>query len=181
MVVSEIKLRLSPNMAPLMTEPMLQRHGEPAGRSCSHGDRRDQRDGSDAGSHRNGHEAAHAKEHRNGVARGDDREHEVSHTLCAAPTNDADENAGLQKDQNHGHDVLITDALTHKSKLVFKGERTILKTGNQKRSEKNDHDRDVIKSHRDFQYIFKQNTETEIQHDEHGDRQKCDRIGFDFF
>ena len=41
--------------------------------------------------------------------------------------------------------------------------------------------RDVVKSHRDLEDIFKRDAETQIKYQEHGDRQKGNRVALDLF
>ena len=157
------------------------RQGEARGVRRSDGDRGDERDRADARAHRGGDKAAHHKEHRHGVPRGNDREHEVRHALGAAASDDADEDAGLHEDQDHRQDVLVADALSHERELLIKGEGAVLQAGDEQRREKHDHDRDIVKPHRDLEHIFKQNAEPEIEHQEHADGQQRCRIGTDLF
>lgn len=171
MVVSEMNDRLSPNMAPPMTEATHSGRLNPEAAATA-GDRRDERDGAHRRAHRKRHEAAHHEQHRHGVLGGNDRQHEVGHRLGGITSHGANEHAGRHEDKDHGDDGLVPDASAHDDELVVKGKAAILEARHQKRHQKDHHDGDVIEPHGNAHAVLEQNAEPQIQHEEYPDGQK---------
>mgnify|MGYP004418764907 CR=1 FL=1 len=162
-----------------------QRQGIAACRGNGDGDGRDERDGADARAHGGGDEAADDEQHRHGKPGRDDREHEIRHALRARAAHHADEDTGGKEDEQHRHDVLIADALSHQRELVVKAQRAVLAARRQQRDKKDDYNRDGIKAHRDLEHILKDKSQPQVKEQELKDRQQRCGIGFllhsDFF
>ncbi len=143
------------------------------------GNRTDQRDRADRGTHRERDKAADREQHNHGIPGRDHGEREISHALSTAAAYHTDENTCLHEDEDHRHDVPVADSLAHDTEFFIKRKRPVLQTGGQQRNQENDHDRDVIETHRDFQNVLKQDTQTEIQNQKDTDGKK--RSGVSFF
>ena len=139
MVVSEMKERLSPNMAPPMTDATQRAREKPEVSDTAVGSR---------------DKARYHKENSNGKTGRDKRQHQISNAFSAASSYDTDKGSGCQEDEKHGDDVLISDALPHQLQFPVKGKRTVLETGRQDRKHKCDNNRNVVKAHRDLHDIF---------------------------
>ena len=100
------------------------------------------------------------------------RKHEIRDGLRAAAAHDADEHTGGQKDQDHRHNILIADALCHDLQLVVKRQRPVLQAGDEDRGQKRHDDWNVVKAHFNFQAVFKQAAQPQIQNKEHPDGQQ---------
>ena len=115
------------------------------------GNRNDQGDGSNGGSHGGRDKARYHKENSNGKTGRDKRQHQISNAFSTASSNDNDKRSGCQQDEKHGDDVLISDALPHQLQFPVKGKRTVLETI---RKHKCDNNRNVVKkAHRDLSAI----------------------------
>ena len=100
---------------------------------------------------------------------GNDREHEIGHALRAAAAHDAHEDSGGHEDQNHGDDVFIPDPTAHKRQLLVKTQLPVLQAGHQQRRQKGHHDGDVVKPHGYLQHTLENDSQAQIQHQEHAD------------
>ena len=120
----------------------------------------------------------HHKQDSHGELGGNDVQHEVCHALCGAAANDADECTGAQEDQQHGDDVLVTDALTHDLKLLVEAQTAVLQAGHQDGHQEGDDDGDVVEAHGDLHAVFKQQAEAQIDHQEYADGKQRNGISF---
>ena len=174
MVVSEMNERLSPNIAPPMTDPMHSARWNPDAFATA----------TAMGTISvivpqdvpMAVETKHETTNRTATANraGDMRKHEICDRFCAASAHDADEHTGCQKDQDHRHDILVADALCHDLQLVVERQRPVLQAGDEDRGQERHNDRNVVKAHLNFQTVFKQTAQTQIQDKEHSDRQQGD-------
>ena len=141
-----------------------------------HGDGRKERDRADGGAHGHGYEARHHEQHRNGHLHRGDGQQKVSHGLGARASGDAYKDTGDQKDQDHSDDVLVADALTHQHQLFIKAYAAVLQAGDQQSHQKSNDDGDLIETHLDFQHIFQNDAQHQVQHQKDGDRQQSDGL-----
>ena len=144
MVVSEIKDRLSPNIAPLMTEAMQQRHGKAGGLCNGSADGDNQRNCADRGAHGERYKTADDEKHRNRELRRNQRENEVGNAVCGGSADNADKNPCQHEDENHRDNTRVADAGAHNGKLIIERQGAVLQTGNKQGNQKYDNNRDFV-------------------------------------
>ena len=74
----------------------------------------------------------------------------------------ADKNTGCEEDEEHGQNILVPHTAAHDLKLFIEAVFAILKAGNQQRHKENNHNRNGIETHGNFQSVLKYQAETEI-------------------
>ena len=146
-----------------------------------HGDGGQQGDGANGGTHGHGHEAGHYEQngHRQ-LGRGDGQQ-EVGHGLGTAAAGDTHEDARCQEYQDHGDDVPVTDALPHEGQFFIKGNASVLKARHQNGHQKGNYNGDLVKAHLHLQHILQYDAQSQIQSQENGNGQQCDRPGCVFW
>ncbi len=95
------------------------------------------------------------------------------------PTTPTEDTTGGKEDEQHRHDVLIADALTHQRELVVKAQRAVLAARRQQRDKKDDYNRDGIKAHRDLEHILKDKSQPQVK--ERNSRIGSNAAGLAFF
>ena len=141
-----------------------------------HGDGGEERDRAHGGTHGHGYEARHHEQHRDRQLHRSDGQQEVGHGLSARASGDAHKDTGDQKDQDHGDNVLVADALSHQHQLFIKAHTAILQACHQQSHQKSNDDGDLIEAHLDFQHIFQNDAQHQVQHQKDGDRQQSDGL-----
>ena len=159
MVVSEIKDRLSPNIAPLMTEAMQSGTEKPDAFATA----------MPMGtiSVIVPTEVPMASDTRQLTMKstatancGGIRENEVGNAVCGGSADNADKNPCQHEDENHRDNIRVADAGAHNGKLIIELQGAVLQTGNKQGNQKYDNNRDFVKAHFDAQAIFKQYAKT---------------------
>ena len=141
-----------------------------------HADGGEERDRAHGGAHGHGYEARHHEQHSDRQLHRSDGQQEVGYCLGTRASGDAHKDTGGQKDQDHGDDVFIADALSHQHQLFIKAHTAILQAGDQQSHQKSNDDGDLIKAHLDFQHVFQNDAQHEVQHQKDGDGQQSDGL-----
>ena len=132
-------------------------------------DGREQRDGANRRAHGGGNEARHDEQNGHRKLRGDDRQHEIGHTLRAAAAHYAHKRACCQKDQQHRDDVGVAQTAAHDRELLIEGDLAVLQAGGKNRHQKRRHDGHAVKAHGDLESVFKKQAEAKIDQQKHAD------------
>ena len=96
-----------------------------------HGDGGKQGDGAHGGAHGHGHEARHHEQHRHRQLHRGDGQQEVGDRLRAGASGHAHKDTGHQENEDHGDDVLVTDALSHQLQLFIEADAAVLQARHQ--------------------------------------------------
>lgn len=147
------------------------RHSEAGSVRNGNCDGSNQGDGTDGGAHCQRNKAADAEENNDAIACGNQREGEVGNAFCTAASDNTDKNTGGDEDQDHGENVLVTDALAHDGKLFVKLHLAVLQTGYQNGKHESNDNGNIVESHGDFHNVLKGNTNAEVCNKEYTDRQ----------
>ena len=86
------------------------------------------------------------------------RKQQVGNAFGTAASHHAYKDARRHKNEDHGDDIFIPDAVAHQLQLGVKGKLAILQAGHQQGNEKRHDDRNIVKTHVDLKTVLKQQT-----------------------
>ena len=90
------------------------------------------------------------------------------------------ENACAKEDENHQENIAVAQRPRHDVHLLVEIQLAVLHARHKNRNQERRHDRNVVEPHRNMENVFKRNAKPQIKYQEHGDRQKGNRVTLDF-
>ena len=142
--------------------------------------RRDHRDRAHRSPHRRRDERRHHEQHHHRELRRDKVQQQVSRRRGARTPENPRENARAEEDENHQENVAVAEGACHDVHLLVEIQLAVLQARDENRHQERRHDGDVVEPHRNLEDIFERDAETQIEDQEHGDRQEGNRVALDF-